>query len=208
MILTHRRTYPCEAIEAPVEKTGLECMYKLAASISQKQAKIVRSLEIMNAPRVQWRGSKGTGRKSCHAKTKLVKLKGSMCNVTRTCLEGPSDSPWRDAHEPEEPLHKRQLIRRDLVRLMTKLLSGCVRSKYRNPSRTTNPRTTPEAFVSGAFSVCVLAMSAKARLKTKLKAVALHTVDLRLRAAKANMRDLETRSRSMSQPFLNSIKYL
>jgi len=73
MILTHRRIYPCEAIEAPVEKAGLQRMYERAASISQKEAKIVRSREIMNAPRVQWRGSTGLGRKSCDAKTRLVK---------------------------------------------------------------------------------------------------------------------------------------
>ena len=155
MILTHRRTYPCEAIEAPVEKTGLECMYKLAASISQKQAKIVRSLEIMNAPRVQWRGSKGTGRKSCHAKTKLVKLKGSMCNVTRTCLEGPSDSPWRDAHEPEEPLHKRQLIRRDLVRLMTKLLQWLCQEQIPQPFQNNKPQNNPRGIRKRRFlSLC------------------------------------------------------
>ena len=57
----------------------------------------------------------------------------------------------------------------------------------------------PETMATFALSVRVLATSAKARQMTVEKAVDLHIVDLRLRAAKKNMRNLEATRSSMSK---------
>ena len=58
---------------------------------------------------------------------------------------------------------------------------------------------TPETMGTYMLLVRVLATSAKARQMTEEKAMDLHIVDLRLSAAKANMRSLEATRNSMSK---------